>query len=99
MPDLPFPVEEYRDRARRVRAEMTRRGVDVLYVMSPANILYLSGFESIWYPPRAPLGVVLTTADERLTFLDYVRHETLVETTAHFDDAIYFDYADAVETV
>ncbi len=99
MPDLPFAVEEYRDRARRVRAQMERRGIDVLYVMSPANILYLSGFESIWYPPRAPLGVVLSRHDERLTFLDYGRHETLVAATAHFDDAVFFDYGDAVETV
>lgn len=36
--NLPFGVDEYRDRARRVRAEMARRGVDVLYVMSPANM-------------------------------------------------------------
>ena len=76
-----------------------RRGIDVLYVMSPANILYLSGFESIWYPPRAPLGVVLRQDDERLTFLDYERHETLVAMTAHYDDAVFFDYTDAVETV
>jgi Xaa-Pro aminopeptidase len=99
MADLPFERAEYRDRARRVREEMARRGVDVLYVMSPANILYLSGFESIWYPPRAPLGVVLRRDDERLTFLDYGRHETLVAMTAHYDDAVFFDYTDAVETV
>jgi hypothetical protein len=36
--ELPFPEGEYRDRARRVREEMARRGVDVLFVLSPANL-------------------------------------------------------------
>ena len=56
----PFPETEYRDRARRVREEMEGREVDVLFVMSPANLCYLTGFESVWYPPRAPLGVVVS---------------------------------------
>ena len=76
--ELPFSEDEYRDRARRVREEMRRREVDVLFVMSPANLCYLTGFESIWYPPRAPLGVVVSRHDERLLFMDYERHETLV---------------------
>ena len=36
---LPFPAEEYRDRARRVRERMRERGVDVLFVTSPPNLL------------------------------------------------------------
>src|SRR5207253_5295967 len=87
---LPFPESEYRERARRVRDEMARRGVDVLFVMSPANICYLTAFESVWYPPRAPLGVVLARGDERVVFLDYERHETLVRRTALFDGAVFY---------
>jgi len=98
-PELPFPLGEYRARAGRVRALMTDRGVDVLFVMSPANLCYLTGFESIWYPPRAPLGVVVSAADEGLVFLDYERHETLVRRTAHFDEAVFFDYGTALETI
>ena len=97
--ELPFPLEEYRDRARRVREEMARRGIDVLYVMSPANMCWLTGFESIWYPPRAPLGVVLTSGSEELVFVDYERHRGLVTETAHFDDAIFFTYETALDTV
>jgi Xaa-Pro aminopeptidase len=76
---------------------MTRRDVDVLYVMSPANLCYLTGFESIWYPPRAPLGVVVTT--DELVFVDYERHQHLVEQTAFFDEAIFFTYETAIHTV
>ena len=96
---LPFPIEEYRDRARRVRDEMARREIDVLFVMSPANLCYLTGFESIWYPPRAPLGLVLMRDSESIVFVDYERHRELVVETAHFDDAIFFTYETAVESV
>ena len=51
MPDVPFEISEYRDRARRVREEMARRDIDVLLVTSAPNTNYLTGFESIWYPP------------------------------------------------
>lgn len=95
----PFSPEEYRARAERVRAEMTRRGVDVLYVTSPANLCYLTGFESIWYPPRAPLGAVLARESEALVFVDYERHRHLVEQTAQCDDAIFFTYETALGTV
>ena len=98
-PGLPFPEAEYRDRVRRVREELERRGVDVLFAMSPANLCYLTGFESVWYPPRAPLGVVVTRADDRLVFLDYQRHETLVRKTALYDDAVFYRYEDALETI
>ena len=98
-PNVPFPIEEYRDRARRVREEMARRDIDVLYVMSPSNLCYLTGFESIWYPPRAPLGVLVHHEDERIVFLDYERHEHLVGISAHFDEAVFYRYDDAVATV
>ena len=92
----PFADAEYRDRARRVREEMRRRGVDVLLVLSPPNLCYLTGFESIWYPPRAPVGAILAANDERLVFVDYDRHRTLVERVALYDDAVFYDYSTAV---
>ena len=96
---LAFPVEEFRERARRVREEMARRAVDVLVVLSPANLLYLTGFESIWYPPRAPVGVIVAREDERLVFVDYERHATLVERVAIFDDAVFYSYTTAIDEI
>ena len=95
----PFTDAEYRDRAARVRAEMARRGIDVLIVLSPPNLCYLTGFESIWYPPRAPVGVMLARDDDALVFIDYLRHRTLVERVALFDDAVFYDYATAVDDI
>jgi Xaa-Pro aminopeptidase len=95
----PFTDAEYRDRAARVRAEMARRGIDVLVVLSPPNLCYLTGFESIWYPPRAPVGVMLARDNDALVFIDYLRHRTLVERVALFDDAVFYDYATAVDDI
>src|SRR6185295_16431019 len=67
---------------------MREREVDVLFVTSPANLCYLTGFESIWYPPRAPVGVVVLADSDRLVFCDYERHETLARETAHYEDAV-----------
>jgi len=95
--ERPFSDAEYRDRAGRVRAEMARRDVDVLLVLSPPNLYYLTGFESIWYPPRAPVGALLAADDDRLVFVDYDRHRTLVEQVALYDDAVFYDYSTAVD--
>lgn len=96
---LPFPEAEYAERRRRVRDEMRRRGIDVLLVLSPPNLMYLTGFESIWYPPRAPVGCALAAAEETLVFLDYERHRNHASTQAFFDDAIWFTYDDALDQV
>jgi len=95
----PFSDEEYRGRAARVREDMRRRSVDVLLVLSPPNLYYLTGFESIWYPPRAPVGVIVARDDERLVFVDYERHETLVERVAHYDEAVFYSYANAIDEI
>src|ERR1044072_518922 len=58
-PALPFPEYEYRQRRERVRDEMAARGIDVLYVTSPPNLLYLTGYQAGWYPPRPPPPVFL----------------------------------------
>ena len=33
---------------------------------APPNLYYLTGFESIWYPPRAPVGVIVAREDDDL---------------------------------
>jgi Xaa-Pro dipeptidase len=47
--DLPFPIDEYRDRVGRVQNEMARRGIDVLMINNLENIYYLSGYRTIGY--------------------------------------------------
>ncbi len=99
MADVPFPIAEYRERAAKVRAEMARRDIDVLLVTSAPNTCYLTGFESIWYPTRAPVGVVVARDSDEIVFCDYERHANHVQTLAHFDDAIFYSYATAVDAI
>jgi len=50
--NLPFPVEEYGDRLRRLGGMMTRNGLDCLVVLGnradPSNIRYLTNFEDFY---------------------------------------------------
>ena len=96
---LPFGVEEYRERERRLREEMDRRGIDVLFVMSPANVAYLTGFEAVWYPPYSPRGLVVRRAEPGIVFHDYERHRNHALNAAHWDEAFFYDNASALETV
>jgi ectoine hydrolase len=57
--ELPFSREEYAARLERTRTEMGRRGLDLLYVTSPANLLYLLGHESVWWDGRNVTGLAV----------------------------------------
>lgn len=95
-PALPFPEFEYRLRRERVRDEMAARGIDVLFVTSPPNLLYLTGYQAIWYPPRLPVGAVLVRDAPDVVAFDWVRHEGYVRDAVLCDDAVLFEYGDAI---
>ncbi|MEK9281094.1 Xaa-Pro peptidase family protein [Bradyrhizobium sp. ISRA442] len=44
-----FPKQEYEERLKKVRREMTSQGLDLLVVADPAHLNYLSGFDSWSY--------------------------------------------------
>jgi Xaa-Pro aminopeptidase len=100
IPDrLPFSVAEYRDRHERVRVAMSGRGIDLLYVTSPANLFYLTGYEAIWYPNRLPLGVVIDCARPEVIFFDWTRHAGYVSTRVLCDEVVFVDYGHAPQMV
>lgn len=85
----PFSDEEYRDRLRRVREEMERRGLDTLFVTSPPNLTYLTGYDSIWYDlPVITALVVRRDADDAI-FFDTRFHRELVADSAYADEVVY----------
>jgi Xaa-Pro aminopeptidase len=97
--DLPFAVTEYRDRHARARVEMAARGMDLLYVTSPANLFYLTGYEAIWYPNRLPLGAVIDRLRPDVIFFDWSRHAGYVNTRVLCDEVVLIDYGHAPEQV
>lgn len=46
---LPFPMGEYQNRLNKVRREMDRRNIELLYITSPESMYYISGLNMVWY--------------------------------------------------
>jgi Xaa-Pro aminopeptidase len=78
---------------------MARRGIDVLLVTSPANLLYLTGYAAIWYPWRLPLGAAVVREPATVLFFDWTRHEGYARLHALFDDLVLLEYGGAPEAV
>ena len=96
---LPFRVEEYRARHESVRAAMGACGMDLLYVTSPANLFYLTGYEAIWYPNRLPVAVAVDRESSELVFFDWTRHDAYVSTRVLCDEVVFLDYGRAPQMV
>jgi Xaa-Pro aminopeptidase len=95
----PFTDNEFATRLTKVRESMAAAGLDVLYVTSPPNILYLSGYDAIWYPWRLPLGCAVVREPAQLLFFDWTRHEGYATLHARCDELVLFEYADPAAAV
>ena len=97
MTDLPnertfgavFPNGEYDARRAKVRQRMVDRGIDVLYVSSPRNITYLTGFDIIWFYHASPTGLVIRADSEKVLFFDSY-HERMVNDFCYIDEAVFY---------
>lgn len=71
---LPFSAEEYGTRLQRTRAEMERRGLDLLYVTSPPNLNYLLGHLAVWFDARNVTGLAVPAGDAAPVYFDTYDH-------------------------
>ncbi|QQO35546.1 aminopeptidase P family protein [Bradyrhizobium diazoefficiens] len=80
-----FPRSEYLRRLAAVKSEMGNREIDALFVSSPGNVAYLSGFTTKGYSPASYLiqGLVVTLHEEEPTFI-LARH--------HVPAAVYLTF-------
>jgi Xaa-Pro aminopeptidase len=95
----PFTDAEFAARLAKVREAMGEAGLDALYVTSPPNLLYLTGYDAIWYPWRLPLGCVVVRDPTRVIFFDWTRHEDYARLHARYDDLVLFEYGAAAPVV
>lgn len=51
--EAPFPEVEFRDRLHRIRAAMDAARVDLLFLMAPESMFYVSGFQCHWYQAQS----------------------------------------------
>jgi Xaa-Pro aminopeptidase len=74
--EAPFSIAEYRRRLDRVRAGMAEAGIQLLYVMSPEGMCYLTGYANEWYQAQSPKawaassGVAVHVDHDRFIFFD-----------------------------
>jgi Xaa-Pro aminopeptidase len=52
--EVPFSVEEFHGRLQRIRKAMAKAGIDMLYLMAPENMYYVSGYQAEWYQAQSP---------------------------------------------
>jgi len=83
---IPFPLEEYRMRMVRVKKEMARQKIDLLYCSAPESLFYLTGYENSWYEAQSckewpPLsGVAIKRDADKFILFDKDEEEVLVQT-------------------
>ena len=91
---LPFDAAEYETRLARVRAEMGRRGIDLLYVTSPSNLNYLLGHRAVWFDPRNVTGLAVAL-DAAPVYFDTYDHApgwppTITEAVTYGEHGFYY---------
>lgn len=52
--ELAFSLAEYGERLTRIRQRMVRDKVDLLWLMAPESLYYVSGYTSEWYQAQSP---------------------------------------------
>ena len=76
----PFPEEEYRQRVDKVVHEMACRGIDLLFVSSPPNITYLTGYDlvfcGVYHRYHTDLGRLFSVGEPDPRWRDLMRKAT-----------------------
>ena len=85
-----FPAREYAERRQKVRAALSAKGLDAIYVTTPANLTYLTGYDMIWYHSRNLTGLLIRADRDQTVWFDAVGHTTLVSTTPEIGEVVWF---------
>lgn len=87
----PFPPEEYAERRAKVRKALAEAGLDAIYVTLPGDLLWLSGYDMIWYHYRCLTGLLLRADRDETVLFDSGGHKTLVYLVPEIRDVVWFD--------
>ena len=85
-----FPAREYAERRQKVRTALSAKGLDAIYVTTPANLTYLTGYDMIWYHSRNLTGLLIWADGDQTVWFDAVGHTTLVSTTPEIGEVVWF---------
>lgn len=94
--ELPFSRREYESRLRRIRAEMRKAGIDVLYLSSPESMYYACGYRAEWYQAQSPKnwlpmsGVAIHADHDKHIVLDTEEELVMIRYSTVSDDVRVF---------
>ncbi len=97
--EQPFPAEEYASRRARVRAALADANLDAIFVTTPANITWLTGYDMIWYHLQNLTGLLVRADSDDTVFFDSSAHTTIISTTPEIPEVLYVDAAAVSGTV
>ena len=90
--ELPFPPEEYTERRNKVRAAMSKAGIDLLLLCRLPDINWLTGYDMIWNHLRNSTTLVVRADSDDTLFFDAAAHTTIVSLVPEIRDAVIFDH-------
>ena len=102
--EIPFSVNEYRERLNRVRKLMVQEKIDVLFLSAPASLFYISGYQVEWYESQSPKiwppasGIAIHVDHDNFIHFDTEEEEILARyTSIPSDTRIYRETAETTE--
>jgi Xaa-Pro dipeptidase len=94
--EAPFSAEEFAARLDRVRRRMAESKVDMLYLMAPESMYYLSGYQAEWYQAQSPQqwpassAIAVHVDHDRYILFDSEREAVLGRVFTRTIDVRYF---------
>lgn len=89
--NLPFSLDEYRQRLDKVRANMDARGIDLALISVPENIYYLTGYTTLGY---YMYQVLMLPVDDEPTLLTYREERINVERLSWLERHVDYEVTD-----
>ena len=89
----PFPPAEYARRRTQVRGALIGAQLDALYVTTPADLTWLTGYDMIYYNLGTLTGCLVRADRDEMVFFDSVKHVSIVSTSPEVPEVVYLDQA------
>ena len=94
--EAPFSAEEFAGRLDRLRQRMSESNIEMLYLMAPESMYYLSGYQAEWYqaqsPPQWPASsaIAVHVDHDHYILFDSEREAVLTRVFTLAQDVRYF---------
>lgn len=91
-PELPFSQQEYEERQMRLREQMERENLDLIYLTAPDSMYYFHGYNARYYRAHGstsemPIaGTAIHKDYDRLMHFDYAMERVLLWSTSTVED-------------